>query len=132
MILVVEDDQALRETILEVLREFGYRATGVATSEDAARAFAAETPKLLLVDVQLAHDTTREFVLSVLAVRPAPPMILVSGSSPAAAMARELGLPMVSKPFDMQQLIEMIDRALGRETRAVAPTRRLRPITALP
>jgi DNA-binding response OmpR family regulator len=132
MILVVEDDEALRETILEVLKEFGYRAVGVATNEEAAQAFAAETPKLLLVDVQLAHETTRSFVQSVLANRPAPPVILVSGSSPAAAMARELGLPMVSKPFEMQHLIEMIDRALGRESRALAPTRRLRPFTGLP
>jgi DNA-binding response OmpR family regulator len=132
MILVVEDDEALRETMLEVLREFGYRAVGVATNEEAARAFAAETPKLLLVDVQLAHETTRSFVEAVLAKRPAPPVILISGSSPAAAMARELGLPMVSKPFDMQQLIDKIDRALGRESRAQAATRRLRPITGLP
>lgn len=132
MILVLEDDQPLRETILEVLREFGYEAVGVATNEEAERAVAQRMPKLLLVDVQLAHETTRSFILTVLAHRPAPPVILVSGSGPAEAISRELGLPIVSKPFDMQHLVDVVDRALGREARALAPTRRLRPVTGLP
>lgn len=131
VILVVEDDAALRDTLVEVLSDFGYRAVAVGTSEAAARAFATEEPKLVLVDVQLEHGTSRAFVELVLARRPAPPVILVSGSGPAAEMARELGLPLISKPFEMTQLIDAVDRALGRETRAVQPTRRLRPISGL-
>ena len=132
MILVVEDDEALRETLLELLADFGYRAVGAATTAEASAAYARETPKLVLVDVQLEHSTSREFVERVLQLRPAPPIILVSGSGPAAEMGRELGLPLISKPFDMAQLIEQVDRALGREARAIQPTRRLRPITGLP
>lgn len=132
MILVVEDDGALRETLLEVLADYGYDAIGAATNEDALRAFAASPPRLVLVDVQLEHETSRRFVDAVLAKKPAPPVILVSGSEPAADMARELGLPILAKPFEMTHLIEQVDRALGREARAVQPTRRLRPLTRLP
>jgi DNA-binding NtrC family response regulator len=132
VILVVEDDGALRETLLEVLSDFGYRGVGVSTSEAPSRAFAGEEPKLVIVDVQHEHAASRAFIELVLARRPAPPVLIVSVAGPAVEMARELGLQRISKPFEMTHLIEQIDRALGREARAIQPTRRLRPFTGLP
>ncbi|HSO09515.1 MAG TPA: response regulator, partial [Desulfoprunum sp.] len=49
-IMVIDDDQDLRESIVEILEDDGYTVTACATAEAALQALADKTPRLVLVD----------------------------------------------------------------------------------
>ena len=52
-ILVVEDEDGLRELLVEHLVELGYRVTGAASAEAALRAAEQDPPDLVLTDVHM-------------------------------------------------------------------------------
>ena len=49
-IMVIDDDQDLRESIVEILEEYGYTVTSCATAEAALQAMKDDAPCLVLVD----------------------------------------------------------------------------------
>jgi CheY-like chemotaxis protein len=54
VVLIVDDDQALRETICEVLEDEGYRAVGVTDGEQALRYLnGAPRPCAILLDLMM-------------------------------------------------------------------------------
>lgn len=67
-VLVVEDDQLLRELIVGVLNKSGFSAEGVTFGNDAVEHVAAHPDQVLLIDQQLP-DMTGQEVISHLAMR---------------------------------------------------------------
>lgn len=80
-VLVVDDDGALREQIVELLREEGYRATGAANGREALELADREAPSLILLDLKMPVMDGWQF----LAVRDSHPaardaaVVLLSG-----------------------------------------------------
>jgi excisionase family DNA binding protein len=110
LVLVVDDDEQVREVVragleLEgyVVREAGSAAEGLAAIEDAV-------PDLVLLDVMMPQVDGWE-MLRLIQERPgaeAIPVVMFSGQvDEAQAEAQERGATgFIGKPFDVQQLVE--------------------------
>ncbi|MBV8480788.1 MAG: hypothetical protein JOY72_10865 [Actinobacteria bacterium] len=100
-VLVLEDDETVRESILRLLEMSGYEAVPAADLEQAA---AAGRVDLVLAD--LSVRATRERISEIC---PGAPAIFMSGSVPPDGIPPERFL---AKPFGLQELEDAVAGAL--------------------
>jgi two-component system response regulator RegX3 len=113
-LLVVEDEDAIAEPLVEGLRREGFEVTRVATG---AEALAAPEPDLVLLDLRLP-DVDGFAVCRELRARSEVPIIVVTarGEEVDRVVGLELGADdYVVKPFGLRELVARI-RAVGRRT----------------
>jgi two-component system, OmpR family, response regulator RegX3 len=113
-LLVVEDDDAIAEPLIEGLRREGFDVSRVATGADA---LAAPEPDLVLLDLRLP-DVDGITVCKELRARSDVPIIVVSarGEEIDRVVGLEIGADdYVVKPFGLRELIARI-RAVTRRT----------------
>jgi len=123
--LVVEDDQAIRQFLENVLGGQGYRTLGVETADEALAALAVETPALITLDIGLPSNPHAQLrtgwnLLRVLDEWMAahvhgsrPTVLIVSGHDGEVRQRlmedRYLCAPQVlPKPFTVQQLLAVL------------------------
>jgi DNA-binding NtrC family response regulator len=121
-ILIVDDEEPVRQILLEVLCLQGYRVITAASVEQAEATktqLGAQGIQLLIADVNLlpAAQARAGYALAQRwrATHPALPIILISGdpSNEALPEVRDGSLKFLPKPFRLDTLIEMVQRALG-------------------
>jgi DNA-binding response OmpR family regulator len=115
-ILVVEDDQALRETLLEALEAEGYRAVGAVDGRDALVRFRAERPDLVLLDLMLPELSGIE-VCRIL--RAESNVLIVMLTARSSEVDKVVGLEIgaddyVTKPFSVRELTARLRAILRR------------------
>jgi len=115
-LLVVEDDDAMRDLLVEELRDAGHRvlaAPGGSLGLEVAR---AEPPDLVVTDLRMP-DLDGFDLIRDLSALPDPPhivMITAFGSIETAIKAVKLGAyDYITKPFEIDELLLVIDKALG-------------------
>ncbi len=116
-ILVVEDEEALRDVIREVLEEKGY---AVLLAADGAEAFPiAESHvgpvHLLLTDVVMPRSSGPELFQRLSALRPGLRCVFMSGYTGHAALRNGMlpkGQDFLDKPFTMESLLRKVREAL--------------------
>ena len=120
-LLVVEDDQAMRQMCIQLFERRGYRAEGAGTAAEAlARVNDAEKPavNLVLSDVRLGRDKSEngiELLRELKALRPDVPVLLMTGYATVqdAVEAMKLGAAdYVTKPFERTELIGKVESQL--------------------
>ena len=90
-VLIVEDDQVLRDLISRVLETEGYRVAAASDGEAALLAFDDEGPiELLVADWQIPGMTGVELAAELRRRQPGLPVLLVTGSPGAAAYEQRL------------------------------------------
>ncbi len=114
-ILVVEDDQGLRDLLSEELEAAGYEVDAVETAEEARRFLDNHQPMLLLSDLRLPGQTGLELLeqLQSANFNPRPAFILITafGSIPEAVQALKLGADdFLTKPLDLDHLLVRVER----------------------
>ena len=111
-ILVIEDDQALRELIASLCEEEGYEVDAVGSIEDAADRLRNAPFDLILRDSMSA--TPGEFYTGsdpLLVSGGHPPVVVVSAHGLDAARVKSLGYAaLVPKPFDIEVLGGILHR----------------------
>jgi len=116
-ILVVEDEESLREVFARILRSKGYRVLS-ADSGDAAIQLVQEDPEpihLLLTDVVLPGMTGAEVARILTGMRPALRVLFMSGYTEDAIVRRgvlEHEIDFLAKPFDAQQVLRRVREVL--------------------
>ncbi len=126
-ILVIDDDDSLRDLIIRTLERNGHEARGAAAGQEALELIAADTPRLLLLDNLLPDMTGRE-VIGALAERrlPVPFMVMTGqGDERLAVEMMKLGAAdyLVKDTELLSRLpavLERVFRALGTEARVRA------------
>jgi len=120
-ILVVEDDKALRELTVKLLRDGGYRVIEAKDGEDAVRILATSEAAidLLLTDVIMPEKSGPELVKQVEKGHPKTRFVFMSGYS--NDMVKQQGLSMqedsfLEKPFTKRSLLRKVYSALHRDT----------------
>jgi two-component system chemotaxis response regulator CheY len=112
----VDDEPAIRRLIVAALVEEGY---GVAQAADGAAALTlvrAAPPCLILLDMRMPVMDGWEFARRYRALPPAPPgprapLVCVTAALDAAAWSAQIGAAgVVSKPFDLDELIAAVNR----------------------
>jgi DNA-binding NtrC family response regulator len=114
-ILVVEDDDAMRDLLAEELRDAGHRvlsAPGGSLGLDVAR---AEPVDLVVTDLRMP-DLDGFDLIRDLSALPDPPhivMITAFGSIETAIKAVKLGAyDYITKPFEIEELLLVLDKAV--------------------
>jgi CheY-like chemotaxis protein len=115
MILLVDDDGAVREVTCAILRELGYSIVE-AGSGAAALELLAQRPSvdLMLVDFAMPGMNGAEVARLARAVRPTLPVLFVTGYADRAALVGINDTQIVGKPFANDELAAKIKLALAR------------------
>jgi two-component system, response regulator PdtaR len=110
-VLVIEDEAIIGMLLSEVLEGMGHDVIGVAATEGAAVALAAEyQPNLLIVDAGLTSGNGLSAIDTITKERFVP-HIFTTGNALKVRLAKPDAV-ILEKPFDEDALIAAIDRAL--------------------
>lgn len=112
-VLVVDDDEDLRDAIAEILRSEGLFASGASSGMEALEILSATPMDLVLLDLMMPEMDGREVVLQMRKRSLHVPVVLVSASRELRAIARELGLPSIAKPFDLDDMLAAVHQGLA-------------------
>jgi DNA-binding response OmpR family regulator len=112
-ILVVEDDARLAETVSELLAD-EWDVEVAHSADQALTRWEQRGSDLLVLDLQLSGEMDGIDIYQEIRRRSGlrPRAIVLSGVTEAEATARALGLSFVKKPFQLDDLIGTVRRAL--------------------
>jgi two-component system KDP operon response regulator KdpE len=124
VILVVDDDPSIRESLSSELRVSGYTTVSASNGQDGLRAFAAHAPDLVLTDLAMPRSDGFELISAIRATSRTPIIVLsVRGNDPDKIRALDLGADdFVTKPFSVAELLARIRAQLRRTASATAAT----------
>ena len=92
-VLIVDDDEVLRDLATEILRTLGYTAVAVASGEQAVQYLMQNQADLVMLDMVMSPGINgRETYERVLAFRPGQRAIVVSGFAESSEISRTLQL----------------------------------------
>ncbi|MFA7665847.1 MAG: ATP-binding protein [Burkholderiaceae bacterium] len=118
-VLVVDDDELVRDGLAALLTAHGYQVCLAADVDEAARiAGAARAPDLALVDYRLPGERTALDAIEAIhtASRQAVPAIIITGDTHPQRLreVQALGHPVLFKPVPADALVEAVSKALSR------------------
>src|SRR4051794_10860144 len=114
-ILIVEDDAAMRMMLREALEEDGYNAEAVGGGRAGIERVKQGGVDLVISDVKMPDLDGLDMLREIKAVTPSPHVITITafGSIDTAIRAVKLGaFDYITKPFDVDQLILSVQKAL--------------------
>ena len=123
-ILVVEDDSAIRQGIVDALEFAGYETLQAANGTDGQAKASRATFDLLLLDLILPGRSGFEILKAVRQVRPALPVIILTARGEEADRVQGLRLgadDYVAKPFSVRELLARIEAVLRRSPERPCP-----------
>jgi CheY-like chemotaxis protein len=115
-VLVVEDDEQIREALCELLAEAGYRAVGVGNGQEALTYLAnGQHPCLIVLDLmmpvmdgwQFRREQQRDPALATIPVL----VVTAAGNRTGDELTN---VDVIAKPFRMEELMAAIERNCGR------------------
>lgn len=113
MVLVVDDDPDIRDSIEELLRSDGLRATGASNGAEALRILAERPVGVVLLDLMMPIMDGRQLVEEMRRRNIEVPVVLLSAGRELGKISKELSLPAVEKPFDLDDLLDTVRANLG-------------------
>ncbi|HEV8663792.1 MAG TPA: sigma-54 dependent transcriptional regulator [Candidatus Methylomirabilis sp.] len=117
MILVVEDKPSMRRMLRETLEGAGYKVDEAADGEEALKKLSLNHYQLVLTDVKLPKKDGLAVLRAAREVAGNLPVILMTayGTVESAVQAMKDGaVDFLTKPFDSDYLLRLIERALER------------------
>src|SRR3990172_812923 len=123
-VLVVDDEQTLRETLAEALAADGLRVITAADGREALERFRADPPDLVLLDLMLPQVSGIE-ICRIMRRESSVPIVMLTAkdSEIDKVVGLELGADdYVTKPFSLRELLARIRAQLRRlESAAAVP-----------
>jgi FixJ family two-component response regulator len=122
-VVVVDDDDAFRASMVHFLESAGFRARGVSSAREYLAQPADDGPACLLLDLRMPGMSGLELQGELARAGRLPAIVFLSGHGDvrAAAAAMKLGaVDFLEKPYEEADLLEAIERALARDAEARA------------
>lgn len=114
---VIDDDQAVRFVLATALTDAGYSVESFANTAEVERALKqGRAPHLLLTDVRMPGEDGLSFLAKFKQAYPHIPVIVVSAFTDVKSTAsafRGGAYDFISKPFDIDDAVQVVARALG-------------------
>jgi DNA-binding response OmpR family regulator len=117
-ILVIDDDDSVRESILLVLSASGFSVVGARNGWEGTRLLQGNPATLVITDILMPEKEGIEIIREIRAQAPETPIIAISGAGGGAAdylrMARAFGANAVlAKPFEPADLLTLVQKLTG-------------------
>jgi two-component system nitrogen regulation response regulator NtrX len=116
-ILIVDDEQDIRELVGDILRDEGYNVRLAANSDDCLAAINTEAPSLMILDIWLKDSRMDgiDILKTVKRDNPDIPVVIISGHGNieiAVAAIKQGAYDFIEKPFNIDQLMVVVARAM--------------------
>ncbi len=114
-ILVVDDEEIVRYSLVNILTSHGYEVAGVSSAEDALKKLYEDSFNLVLTDLLMEGMDGLELLENIKVISPRTMVIVITGygSIKTAVQALRLGVyDYLLKPCDEDELVLRIGRAL--------------------
>jgi two-component system, NtrC family, nitrogen regulation response regulator NtrX len=115
--LIIDDDEAVRRTCVEMLRARGHQTLAAATVGEGLRLFGERRPAAVLLDLKLPDGTGIDVLRELQRQSPGTPVVVISGfgSVTEAVEAMRMGATdYIEKPISRDRLFQLMDRILQR------------------
>ena len=115
-ILIVEDDDDVRELLVEKFRHEGFHVVNAVHGEQGIAALEKHQPALILTDIVMPTMGGLDFIRKVRERHKHLPIIAISGMSSSKFEAISLGVThFIDKPFDGRTLSDIVRNLLEME-----------------
>jgi two-component system nitrogen regulation response regulator NtrX len=115
LVLVIDDDDVVRKTVLDLLHARGHKTLAAATVGEGIRLFGERRPAIVLLDLRLPDGTGIDVLRELQRLAPATPVVVISGAGSVtdAVEAMRVGATdFIEKPVSRGRLFEVLDRIL--------------------
>lgn len=112
-VLIVEDEPDIREAVAEAILEAGHQFISVGDLTQARQALASASVDIILLDM-IVDGTTCDGLLDELSKHASPPATVLTSADAtprSRAIATRYAIPLVLKPFDLDDLMSALGRA---------------------
>jgi DNA-binding NtrC family response regulator len=120
MILIIDDDIAVRTSLLLLLQQQGYEAAGTGSPAEALSSLANQSPELIILDLNFSIETSGaeglELLQQIRAKHPHIPVILITGwaTIELAVKGMKMGASdFINKPWSNDYLLQSIRTILN-------------------
>ncbi len=117
---IVDDDRSIRWVIEKALSREGIAFNSFSTAQEALAALSGGAPEVLVSDIRMPGQSGLELLQAVKTRHPAVPVIVMTAYSDldsAVAAFQGGAYEYLPKPFDVDQAVELIRRALDESRR---------------
>jgi DNA-binding response OmpR family regulator len=110
MVLIVDDEELLRDTLALIFRSINWRVATAANGVEALAAVERDPPSLILLDLVMPTMDGREVARELKRRGSAAPIVLMTIFPDGAEAAREIeAVGYLAKPFDINHLLAMLN-----------------------
>jgi len=126
-ILIIDDEDMVRLTLRKILEQAGHSVTEAADGNLGLEAFKARPPDLVITDIIMPGKEGIETIIEIKRENPDMKIIAISGGGRIGnldflAVAGQLGAnEVLSKPFQRNDVVTLIDKCLGNEAVKTQP-----------
>ncbi|HVY28434.1 MAG TPA: response regulator [Polyangiaceae bacterium] len=117
-LLVVEDDQWLRERLVRAFQDRGLAAHGAASVSEAL-ALSEDAPELAVIDLRVGDESGLDVLRALIQKDPATRVVMLTGYGSIATAVEAIRLGAVhylTKPADADQILAALSRGSGGES----------------
>ncbi len=129
-VFIIDDDEAYRDSVCELLNSVGLPAETFSSAIDFLAAFDPARPGCLVLDVRMARMSGLALQERLAAMGARIPIVFISGHGDIAMAVKAVkdgAVDFVQKPYREQQLLDAIDEALRRDAQQRAPAQDASP-----
>ena len=116
-ILTIDDEESIRQILVELLTAEGYRVSTADSAQEALRVVKEDPPHLIISDLQMEDADGLELIEKMKESLPAVPIILLTGVTFDPEVIQESISQKVSvyltKTSSLQKLLQAVQRLLG-------------------
>jgi CheY-like chemotaxis protein len=118
-VLLIDDDQAMRQTMRRALESARYRVIEATSGVAGLKLFREHQPRLVITDILMPDKDGLETVREIREINPDARIIAISGGGNMGddyllEVARKFGaVEVIPKPFRRETLLDVVARLLG-------------------
>ncbi len=115
-LLIVEDDEPLRNRLAKAFDKRGYEVRATATAAEATRLAADDPPELVLVDLRIGADSGLDLITALKTIDPATRIVVLTGYGSVATAVEALrrgAAHYLTKPADADEILAAFEPPSG-------------------
>lgn len=118
-ILIIDDEKAIRKTLMEILSFEGYKLDEAGDGEEGLKRFKEKTYDVVLCDIKMPKVDGIDFLQKAVETNPDVPIIMISGHGnieTAVEAVKKGAYDFIQKPPDLNRLLITIRNAMERNS----------------